>query len=103
MKRFLLIFFLRHLRLLTDQVIITAWALRLLPQVSADSDVESKVFLKSLQKAPSGAAGEAPKPDGAETHPEHKVEGKEEVLQADGSTRFLRLLVGPHAAKDSKH
>lgn len=37
-----------------------------------------------------------------ETHPEEKVETKQEVFQADGSTRFLFLLIDPHAAKDSR-
>lgn len=40
-KWFPLIFFLRHLCLLTDQAVVTAWPLSLQPQVSANSDVES--------------------------------------------------------------
>lgn len=37
-----------------------------------------------------------------ETYPKEKVESKKEVFQADGSTCFLFLLIGPHAAKDSR-
>lgn len=49
----------------------------------------STFFLKSC----------AGKNGGMETYPKEKVESKQEVFQADGSTLFLFLFIDPHAAK----
>lgn len=109
-KWFLLIFLIHHPCLRTGQDVITAQlpspASRLgrLRYLVASALKVCRNYVTALEPLEKHSNPQwRPNDGGMEAHPKHKVEGKQEVFQADGSTCFLWLLVGPHAGKDSKY